>query len=417
MMHPGRDSQAAGLALRAQPWPLSRLQGILPAGPCDRWILFCTSACVFLTVFSIAGSQIFLALAVAGLLYHRGFVADATYEPPPAWLPTLAFMLTTGFAVLLSPEFSISLRAMKKFFLFFILFFTYNWFRTFAQIDRLYRFLFFAAVLTSLYGMMQYPMSSEGHRITGFMGHWMTYSGVQLLLFCALLVFALYFYKPVRWSVPVLLLVAGSILLSLTRSVWIGAFFASATAVALKRSRGLMVIPLVLLAILAVSPHTIINRAKTLLTLEDRAISVRFNMMTTGVRMIQAHPLVGVGPNRVSRVAYDYGADKTVAPWYYVHLHNNILQIGAERGLPCLLAWLWLMFTFFRDYWRMARRLSFRDKRSYPLAIAISALVGILIAGLFEYNFGDSEPVMLLFFVLAAPYVVDRELRSQPSVS
>ena len=38
------------------------------------------------------------------------------------------------------------------------------------------------------------------------------------------------------------------------------------------------------------------------------------------------------------------------------HLHDNALQIAAERGLPCLALWLWLVAAAMGDAYREARR-------------------------------------------------------------
>jgi len=38
------------------------------------------------------------------------------------------------------------------------------------------------------------------------------------------------------------------------------------------------------------------------------------------------------------------------------HFHNNVLQIAAERGLPCVALWLWLVAAAMGDSYREARR-------------------------------------------------------------
>ena len=35
---------------------------------------------------------------------------------------------------------------------------------------------------------------------------------------------------------------------------------------------------------------------------------------------------------------------------------------------------------------------------------ALAALTGFVVAGFFEYNFGDSEVLILLLFIVSAPY-------------
>ena len=86
------------------------------------------------------------------------------------------------------------------------------------------------------------------------------------------------------------------------------------------------------------------------------------------------------------------------------HLHNNVLQIAAERGLPCLAWWLWWVAAAMGDALREARA-----ARAGPRSARSRCLVAVMVAGLFEYNFGDSEILMLLLIVCALPYALRRE--------
>ncbi|NCO69785.1 MAG: hypothetical protein GW878_04570, partial [Acidobacteria bacterium] len=79
------------------------------------------------------------------------------------------------------------------------------------------------------------------------------------------------------------------------------------------------------------------------------------------------------------------------------HLHNNPLQIAAERGLPALAAYLWLIGAFVTTTWRGLRLVD--GRRRIAAAASLAAVVGITVAGLFEYNFW-SAPVQYLTFVL-----------------
>jgi O-antigen ligase len=84
------------------------------------------------------------------------------------------------------------------------------------------------------------------------------------------------------------------------------------------------------------------------------------------------------------------------------HLHNVPLQIAAERGLPALAVWLWFVVTLVRDFFKRRRAL-------FPsLSNAGLAVIGaMLAAGLFEYNFGDSEFLMLFLVLVTLPYAAD----------
>ena len=82
------------------------------------------------------------------------------------------------------------------------------------------------------------------------------------------------------------------------------------------------------------------------------------------------------------------------------------LQIAAERGLPALAVWLWFIVVLMRDLIRQRR----------PAADAVAANGGARRAssrcsppGMFEYNFGDSEFLMLFLVLVTLPYAAERD--------
>src|SRR5262249_59851404 len=77
----------------------------------------------------------------------------------------------------------------------------------------------------------------------------------------------------------------------------------------------------------------------------------RVAMVHEGERMIAAHPLTGVGPNMVEKRYADYRGNDAVNK-VNPHLHNNPLQIAAERGLPALALWLWFIAALCLDLQR-----------------------------------------------------------------
>ena len=116
--------------------------------------------------------------------------------------------------------------------------------------------------------------------------------------------------------------------------------------------------------------------------------------------MVRAHPLVGVGPNMVQRRTYaEYRVADARQPTVNPHLHNVPLQIAAERGLPALALWLWFIG---RADARLLAAVSATGTRELAAA-ALAAVVAMLAAGLFEYNFGDSEFLMLFLLLVTLP--------------
>jgi O-antigen ligase len=86
------------------------------------------------------------------------------------------------------------------------------------------------------------------------------------------------------------------------------------------------------------------------------------------------------------------------------HLHNVPVQIAAERGLPALAIWFWFVAVLTFD---LSRSFSSRHERFLPAA-ALAAVAAMLAAGLFEYNFGDSEFLMLFLIVVTVPFAAQR---------
>jgi hypothetical protein len=122
-----------------------------------------------------------------------------------------------------------------------------------------------------------------------------------------------------------------------------------------------------------------------------------------GARMVAAHPLTGIGPNMVEERYAEYSAPTD--PFHNnQHLHNVLVQIAAERGLPALVVWIWFVLTLARD---LTKKMRHSTQRMFPAA-ALAVLAAMLTAGLFEYNFGDSEFLMLFLVLVTLPYAADR---------
>jgi O-antigen ligase len=119
-----------------------------------------------------------------------------------------------------------------------------------------------------------------------------------------------------------------------------------------------------------------------------------------GAQIVQDHPVFGVGPEMVQRVYPQYRDEAYAVNDVNPHLHNVPVQIAAERGLPALALWLWFVFVASRDLWRQLRR---REATAVAGA-GVAAMAAMLVAGLFEYNFGDSEFLMLFLGLISLPY-------------
>jgi O-antigen ligase len=258
-----------------------------------------------------------------------------------------------------------------------------------------------AAIGIFQYGVLHYD--DLGQRPQGTLGHYMTYSGLLMLVFAVALARVLFGRGERTWAALVMPALAVAVALSFTRSASVGLCAAAALLFALKDFRLFAVLPIVAAIAIAAAPPRISQRFASIFDMKNATIRDRVAMLHEGERMIAAHPLTGVGPNMVQPLYGQYRGPDAVEP-VNPHLHNVPVQIAAERGLPALAAWLVFIGALVGDLWR---RFSSSASRFLPAA-GLAAVAALLTAGLFEYNFGDSEVLMLFLIIVTLPAAADR---------
>lgn len=246
------------------------------------------------------------------------------------------------------------------------------------------------------------------HRIHGLHSHYMTFAGWTLAV-ALMLLGDLLATPPSRrrwWLAGVVGLHLVALTLSLTRNAWVGLAGALVLAATLWRPRILLAAPLVAVVAVAVLPAAVRERVVSIADLEQHANRDRLAMVEAGLAMIADHPVTGVGPGQVKALYPDYRSERAVRE-RVSHLHNNPLMIAAERGLPAAAVWLaWLLVFAFG----IRRDLADPDHPAPGVpAGCLLAMAGLTVAGMFEFNWGDSEIWLLTMVLLAAPAAVRRE--------
>ncbi|MGH9454004.1 MAG: O-antigen ligase family protein, partial [Terriglobia bacterium] len=134
--------------------------------------------------------------------------------------------------------------------------------------------------------------------------------------------------------------------------------------------------------------------------------AIRIEMWSAGLRMIRKHPLVGVGPGNIVEMYPLYmPRGKTPLRGYHGHLHNDYIQFAAERGIPCLVAWLWMMIVLGVYDLRLYRKLG---PMRWIAQASFAAWIALLVEGFFEFNFGSTPVLMVYLFLAAAPFAAER---------
>ena len=204
----------------------------------------------------------------------------------------------------------------------------------------------------------------------------------------------------------VLAIVTLSIVLNFTRGVWLGCLLEAVYLVARWRPKWLWVLLLLPFVGYVGAPSLVRQRLHGAMhPAHDPALSIRFEMWHVALNMIRAHPWVGVGPNNVEEEYVLYlPPGKSPELGYHNHFHNDYLQFGAERGLPCLAAWLWLMGAL---GWQIlkVRRKSKSPRDRWIADGGFAAWLALLAEGCFEFNFGTSPVLVMFLFVTATPFI------------
>jgi hypothetical protein len=149
------------------------------------------------------------------------------------------------------------------------------------------------------------------------------------------------------------------------------------------------------------------TRAGGALELSDPSASLRVQVARVAAARVWLHPLFGHGMDAVHEHWNEWGFPGTDM----LHAHSTPIQLAFDRGLPALLFWLWLMYVF----WRMAARAErmwrgTADALAHGLALGIAgALAGFLASSLVNYNFGDSEVALLVWWMMGVVVILNEE--------
>jgi len=375
-----------------------------PAAPLERAALLVMLAFAATLQISIAAADILLTVVV--LLWIALLVRNRErMEVPPMFWPLAAYGVATLVAAVFAVDPPASLIRCKQLVLYVIVPLSYRLLRG-RRAALATDVIITVGALSATYGIIQYLIlnyDNLGRRPQGTLGLYMTYSGLLMLVTCAAVSRVIFARQHRAWAALVLPALLLALTFTFTRSAWVGACVGIGILFLLRDFRLLGLLPIVLGAFLLLAPAPLTARLYSTFSLSDPSNVDRVAMMKSGWRIIKDDPLTGVGPDMILQV-YPHYRDKTAVNERTPHLHNVPLQIAAERGVPALIVWIWFIVVLVRDFWR--RRHSLYPSLSNTGLAVIGAM---LAAGLFEYNFGDSEFLMLFLVLVTLPYAAERE--------
>ena len=384
-----------------------------------RWFTFGSAVTI---LFSIAVSQILLALALAALL-----VSGEKLRLPPIKLPLGLFLLGTVISLAFSGEAAAGLPQIRKFYVFLELLVVFSTMREIAWLRALILSWAGVGALIAMRGFVQfaqrfkeaqelgrnfYDYYAPADRMTGFMSHWMTFSGQEMLVLLMLAAFLFFapnaFQRGGLW-LACSALMSLALLLGFTRSIWLATAAAGMYLLWYVRRWLVAAVPVTAALVFLLSPAPIRERFTSIVHPKEGVDSNEFRVVTerAGLRMIERHPLLGLGPEGVKLHFNEYvppDVHKLPSGWYG-HLHNIYLHYAAERGIPTMLMLLWLLLKILYDFHVGLRGLPpARNDRRFLLHGGIAVVLATMVAGFFELNLGDTEVLTVFLTVVACGY-------------
>ena len=389
----------------------------------ERAPFYLTCGSIISILFSIAASHILLGLAVAILL-----ISHVPLRLPPIKLPLAVFFAGTILSWLVSGHMHQGVPQIRKLIVFLILLLVASTFRKLSEVRAIVLIWAGVAALSAVRSLFQFGQKYSdwhgqgsfydfyiGQRITGFASHWMTFGGEEMMVLL-MLAALLFFSTQKRWRFAGWIcaaLLSVSLVLGMTRSIFLLGFPVGLIYLLWFWHKWLVAaVPVAAVALFFAGPAVLRERIMSIVQPHGETDSNmhRTILRRTGLRMIASHPLFGVGPEMINdRATFETyipaDVSRPLPEGWYGHLHNIYLQFAAERGIPTMLAMMWLIGKVLWDIAAALRRKLCDPEARWVLHGAIAAILAILAEGLLEYNLGDSEVLTLFLVIVCFAYL------------
>jgi O-antigen ligase len=375
-----------------------------------RWLIgaqglltFTLGAFCLFSTFSIAGTQ--TALAAAVLIWIVLVLFRAAPPPDRTALDRaiILFLAASLTAVLFSAERLASFVNLKNLPLLVIVYLFGRVAETRRQRRLFFTVLLCSGAASSLYGIVIFALkkgSGTLNRTAGPFSNAMTYGGVLLFLCSLFLAVGICsgLRRRVRLATLGAAVLAGTALFfSFTRSAWLGMLASAVVVLSLQRRRLLILLALFIVVISVFLPGPYRYRITSMWDPDYRTNVHRLEMIRGGWEIFKDHPWVGVGTMDLSDTYRKYMPPGAVH--VFGHLHNIFLQVAVTMGVVGLAAFCYLLYSFFRLVIGNLHRSFDGPERAWVVG-SLGALTGFVVSGMFEWNFGDAEVVMLLYAVI-----------------
>jgi hypothetical protein len=355
-----------------------------------------------------------IALGVVGALTIPLWIRDrdlSVLDTPATW-PTFAWILATGIAVVFSANPSAGLRQLPEAF-FPLLVALAAWHgASWIAGTRSTMVLLGSAGIAWLVSLLSYLARGVTYpvRARGPSGHYMTFAGQLELIVSVALGLAL--VTRGRWRQSAIVVASVGLLclvVSFTRSAWLGMLVSAVTMLAFWRARWIVGLGLIVALLVAIAPVEYKARLASIADPRHETNVERTHMWTAGLRMFRDRPITGVGFGDFKQMYDRYRPPESKER--AGHLHSVPIQVAAQMGILGLAALIFLLAGLFRcagsglrAMLRAARRAPETEQDPMRLSAGfrlgvLGALTAFVVSGGFEWNLGDEELLYPLYIL------------------
>lgn len=365
--------------------------------------------------FSISMTQIFFGLALCAWLYRVLITRRATLLAVGLESGFLFFLIAVMVALFFSTNMRESVVFLKRLLLIpMVYLFALN----LASPHLRQRLILTFAISLTLYassGLVTY-VTSDTVRLRHFQNS-MTTGGITM--FAALISWSFVLVSSAvreRWLFSLAaVLNSAALLLTSTRSSWLGFFGGLLYLIFYTKKRYLLLLPLLAAAFYLLTPDSIRYHIDHFFNPLWGTNAERLVMWQTGWKIFLDHPLVGIGDVSAQAMFQKYMPPDFT--YLIGHFHSNIVHIAVTLGFIGLAAFCFMMIQIYRSLSRQVKkhRAQCDLSKIWPLA-ALAAFVAFHINGLFEWTFGDAEIITMIWFMVGVTCSF-RETKSHVTVS
>jgi O-antigen ligase len=403
--HLSADCSTVKIAVMHAPQTIQRRLKWLIDGALCAFVIF--------SVISISAMQAMYILALVAWILRLCLQGHGLQWRFPLLVPFGSFCLASVLATITAIAPYRSLIELRGVFAALVFFLVVNTVQTEKRATTLIRLLITTGTLIAIYGLTQSVVKGADFRIDGAVGNYVTFA--DLLMLIAIMALAQLSFsgngRGIPWHVLTLVLLTAALLMTHTRSAWLGFIAGGCVVLGLHKKRLLFALPLLVLAAFVVAPSAVKARLLSVFDPQNVTAQERLYMWRSGLKIIRDYPWTGIGMGSMRQVYVQYrDPNNPRDPKKPLgHLHNNLIQTAAERGLIGLTCWLSIWAAYFRHTWVIYKRLPPQPGGAKALVVgSLASVTAFHMSGLFEHNFGDSEVITLVYFLMALPFLTQR---------